>query len=255
MKVLIPADCAKRDASNNLQLFAGLIAAAGMAWLLVSIFRAPAGIPIALVATIHVLLIAAATALGVNAACGALQQNSNGLSWRMAGTATWFAPLAAYLDSGSPFAIPIVVIIATLSVPHFRTLGAHVDTTLLVPGRFDLDHAFRPLPPKSMSQLLLFAAAAASMEIGIAGGAAGETAVGVAFVAVGAVLINWRLAAQRRTTIVKNEARQIVSSGLTLILALVITAGGLGSGTGDADDGENHRVSVSGGGGAYWGVY
>jgi hypothetical protein len=256
MNVLIPADSAKRDASDNLPLFAGLISAAGMAVLLVSIFRPPAGIPIALVAAIHVVLIAAANALGVNALCGVLHRNSSGLSWRMAGTATWFAPLAAYLDSGSAFAIPIAVIIATLTVPHFRTLGAHVETTAVVPGRFDLDHAFRPLPQESMFELFLFACAAASLEIGIAGGVAGETAVGVAFVAVGAVLVSWRLAEQRGVTIVKSEARQLVSSGLTLILALIITARGLGSGIGDGDDGNNQRVTaVSGGGGAYWGVY
>src|SRR5262245_10903002 len=115
MKVLIPPDCAKRDTSDNLPRLAGLLSPAGMAWLLVSIFRAPAGIPIALVAAIHVLFIAVANAVGVNAACGALHRNSNSLPWRMAGTATWFAPLAAYLDSGSPFTIPIAVIIAVLS--------------------------------------------------------------------------------------------------------------------------------------------
>jgi hypothetical protein len=257
MNVLVPSDFAERDAkSHNLLLFAGLLAAAAMAWLLVSIFRAPAGLPIALVAAIQVLLIAAANALGVNAACGALHRNSHGLSWRLAGTATWFAPLALYLNTGSPFAIPIAVIVATLAVPHFRKSSAPVETATLVPGRFDLDHVFRPLPRESMSRLLVLAGAAASMEVGIAGGAAGETALGVAFVAVGAVLVSWRLAEQRETTIVKNEARQLVSSGLTLILALVITARGLGSGIGDGEDGDNHRVTaVNGGGGAYWGVY
>ena len=256
MKVLVPSDFAKHDASDNLPLLAGLISAAGMAWLLVSILRSPAGLPIALVAAIHVLLIAVANALGVNAACGTLHQNSNGLAWRMAGTATWFAPLAVYLDTGSPFAIPIAVIVATLAVPHFRNSSVPVETTTLVPGRFDLDHAFRPLPRESMSRLLIFACAAASMEVGIAGGAAGETAVGVAFVVVSSVLVSWRLAEHRGTTIVKNEARQLVSSGLTLILALVITARGLGSGIGDGEDTDNHRVTaVSGGGGAYWGVY
>ena len=256
MNVLFPAACAKRDASDNLPLFAGLLSAAGMAWLLVSILRTPAGLPIAVVAALHVLLVGAANALGVNAACSALHRNSNGLSWRMAGTATWFAPFAAYLHTGSPFAIPLAVIIATLSVPHFRTSGAQGDTTTVVAGRFDLQHAFRPLPRESISRLLLFACAAASMEIGIAGGVAGETSVGVAFVAVGAVLVSWRLAEQRGTTAAKNEARQLVSSGLTLILALVLTAGGLGSGIGNGDDGDKHRVThVSGGGGAYWGVY
>src|SRR5262245_21084954 len=105
MRVLVTSDSAKTDISDNLPLLAGLISAAGMAWLLVSILRAPAGLPVALVAAIHVLLIAAANALGVNAACGALHRNSHGLSWRMAGTATWLAPLAVYLDTGSPFAI------------------------------------------------------------------------------------------------------------------------------------------------------
>ena len=256
MNVMVPSDFAERDAkSDNLPLFAGLLAAAAMAWLLVSIFRAPAGLPIAVVAAIHVLLIAAANALGVNAACGALHRNSPGLSWRMAGTATWFAPLTVYLDSGSPFAIPIAVIVATSAVPHFRTSGKPTDTTTLVPGRFDLDHAFRPLPRESMSRLLLLACAAASMEVGVAGGAAGETAVGVAFVVVGAVLLSWRLTQQRGTTIVTNEARQLVSSALTLILALVITARGLGSGSGDGDSGDHRVTTVSGRGGAYWGVY
>jgi len=258
MNVLVPYELSKRDASDNLPLFAGLISAAGMAWLLVSIFRAPAGLPIALVAVIHVLLIAAANAVGVNAACGALHRDSSGLPWRMAGTATWFAPLAAYLHSGSPFAIPIAVIIVTLAGPHFRASGKQqVETTTVVPGQFNLDYAFRPLPYESMSRLLLFAAAAASMEVGIAGGAAGETAMGVAFVAAGAILVSWRLAKQRGTGIAKNEARQLVSSGLTLILALVITARGLGSGIGDgdADDGKHRITNVSGGGGAYWGVY
>jgi hypothetical protein len=257
MNVLVPADFAERDTkSDNLTLFAGLLAAAAMAWLLVSIFRAPAGLPIALVAAIHVLLIAAANALAVNATCGALHRNSHGLSWRMAGTATWFAPLAVYLDTGSPFAIPIAVILATSAVPHFRTSGKPADTPTPVPGRFDLDHAFRPLPRESMSRLLLFACAAASMEVGLAGGAAGETAVGVGFAVVGAVLVSWRLAEQRGTAIIKNEARQLVSSGLTLILALVITARGLGFGSGDGDSADNPRVTaVSGRGGAYWGVY
>src|SRR5262245_45413424 len=112
MNVLVPSDFAERDAkSDNLPLFAGLLAAAATAGFLVSGGRVTGGLPIALVAAIHVVLIATANALGVNAACGALHRNSNGLSWRMAGTATWFAPLAVYLDTGSPFAIPVAVIV------------------------------------------------------------------------------------------------------------------------------------------------
>src|SRR5437016_1494832 len=101
-------------------LLAGLFTAAVVEWLLVGVLRFRAGLPLVIIAAIHIVLVLIANAVGVQPAGNALRKNVYGVARISATTAAWLAPLAVYLQATSIWAIPLASMIAARVVILIR---------------------------------------------------------------------------------------------------------------------------------------
>jgi len=238
-------------------MLAGILSAACTSALLVSIFRLPPDLPLIVVAAIHILLVVGAHALGVQAAGGIFRLDVDGLAWRSGSTAALIAPLSVYLQAGSIYAIPMAAVTAVYIVMLFRASNSPWEDKSEWKPAVGSD-LFQFPPPPSIVRLLPFAGAALCIQASLAAGAAGAVSVGTAFVSVGTVIIAWHVCRLRTSEFQPRSTRQLISTSLTLIVALSLTNGALrqGSGGSDGEEGDREQIRVAGGGGGtYWGVY
>src|SRR5437870_9566720 len=121
VRIFAAADDAPPPANATaVTLLGGFATAAATAWILVSILRLPAGLPSIAVAVIHIVLIAAASVLGIHVVRKFLQCEINGIENHSAAVAAWLAPLAVYWESGSTYAIPMAAVFAAEAAPVFK---------------------------------------------------------------------------------------------------------------------------------------
>jgi hypothetical protein len=234
--------------SMRLAALAGILSSVLMAELLVSLVRW-SGLPLFLTAVLYTAGIVAANAMGVAAAGGILRIGVDGISWRTATTAAWIAPLAVYVRAGSIWAIPLSVVIAVKTARWLR------DDERVVAGNTSDSNPEREMfsfpPPPPMSRLLALVGAAFCVQGTIATGAAHIAGAASIFASAASGIIGWHLSGPITHRPV-NTSRELLSSGLTLILAFLLTMGGAGSGSGSD---RNGQALGEGSGGAYWGVF
>jgi hypothetical protein len=231
-------------------VLAGLTTAAAVAWLLIAVLRFPEGMPLFVVAAVHVALIVGGNALGTRVAARLCDYNGSIVDADTLAAAAWLGPLAVYLAGGSAFAVPMAAVLAAEAVASCRAVIAPVEPSV---PRYPRE-LFHPPPPASMAKLLSLVFAAWCIEISLAGTAAGATAVAIALVAAGVAIIAWHVAANRRPH-KTNATYRLLSAAATVVLAFSLLAGGLGHGEGAGGDGHDTTVRLDGGtGGKYWGV-
>jgi hypothetical protein len=231
-------------------LLAGLMAAAAVAWLLIAVVRLPAGTPLFVVAAVHVALIVAGNALGIGIAAGLLDYNDRVADPDTLAAAAWLGPLAVYLAGGSVFAVPMAAVLAAEIVTSCRAVIAPVEETVAGYSR----ELFRLPAPAPITKLWSLVFAAWCIEMSLAGTAAGATAIAMAFIAGGAAIIAWHVAANHHRN-QSNAAYRLLSAAATVVLAFSLMAGGLGQGEGSEGNGDDTAVRLDGGsGGKYWGV-
>src|SRR5262245_775438 len=122
MRILVQPE--ETSQASSIALIAGLLAAAFTAWFLVSAVQLPSGLPLIVIATIYILSIVGANALGIQAAGGISRSTIDGIMGRSSGAAAWLAPLAVYMKAGSPWAIPMAAFFAAGTVLIFQSIHA-----------------------------------------------------------------------------------------------------------------------------------
>src|SRR5689334_14721119 len=101
-------------------LGAGYVTAAAVAWILVSLLPLPAGLPLIVVAAIHIFLVIGGNALGIRVVGTVMHVDVEGLARCSTSAAAWLAPLAVYTTAGSVFAVPMTAIVVIDAVAVFR---------------------------------------------------------------------------------------------------------------------------------------
>jgi hypothetical protein len=224
----------------------GLIGAALAAWLTFPGHDLQHGFPIIWASIVHIVLIVSVNALLVQACGSILNIEVDGVAHRSSAIAGWFAPLSAYLASGSTFGLALAAIVGFKTARWiYVSLPASQDDP---PDKVE----FGLLPNPSRSRVRWFIASAFVFEAMVATAAGGAVVAASVLALAAAAMIGSRFtkpAFARRPRL----SRELISSGMTWIVAFMLTTRALGlAGGGGASDGG--RVFAANGG-TYWGVF
>jgi hypothetical protein len=228
----------------TLLILTGWAAAAALEWILLVVLHLSSGLPLLVLAAIHITLVIAANAIGIAAAAHVLRRDGYGVSVRSRAAAAWLAPLGVYWTAGSVFAVPLAAYVTyslAVTIGSFQETGAASH-----PGT---DHGSSPamfseLPARKLSTALWFFACGACLQAAVATAVVRQIGLAMLLVSGATVIAVCFNDTSRERGAPKQPHRKELSALFTLILALVLTTRGLGSG--DRPDGTTVAAKSSG---------
>ena len=100
----------------------GIAASALIEWALLSLLHFRSGLPVVLIAAIHVALVIIANAAGIRAAASVLRRENAEVGARSRAVALWIPPLVVYFVADSTWAVPLAAFFAFTMVTLMRSI-------------------------------------------------------------------------------------------------------------------------------------
>jgi len=208
------------------------------------------------IAAAHIVLVAGSNILSIRVAGALSGWNLQSFERDSAAVSVWLAPVAVYLAAGSLYAIPMAAVFAAQAAWMFRAFRQPTEHDVVVYSP-ELFHIFHVGERRPLSKPLSLFLAAGCIEFSVAGVGAKAFGLSALFAATGFGIVSWHVGTAGTMRRGQNDWQRFISSGLTMLLALSLTASGLSRGFGMGNgDGEGNSARLDGGhGGKYWGVF
>jgi hypothetical protein len=223
---------------------AGWAAAAVLEWTLLVVLHLWSGLPLLILAGIHITLAIAANAIGIAIAAHLLRIDAYGVAERSRMVAAWFAPLGVYWTAGSVFALPLA---AYVTYRIATTIGSFRKVRIESHTRKDPDSfltMFSELPARKISAALWFFACGVCIQAALATAVARLIGLAILLVSGGtAIAAFFKNSASAGDVPIQPRWKEL-SALFTLMLALMLTARGMGSG--DQPDGKTVAGKAAG---------
>jgi hypothetical protein len=230
-------------------LLTGFAASAVAEWLLLSIAEFRSGLPIVLIAALHMTFVMGANAAGMHVAANVLRRDIDSLAGHSKATAAWIAPLVVYVVAKSVWAVPFAAFVTFLAVALIRSLRVGSQKSHIESGRVTCTQMFQLLPGRHTPRLLWFFACGLSVETAAIASAGRAVWPAILLASIAAAITSGHIDHTRRAYR-ENPLQQNTSALLTLALALMLTVGGL------RDSGTNPGGSIADArGSAYRGIF